>query len=401
VTSGHPIVIVGEYGTLTVTSITSGQAHYTYLETAGAQMHDNAQNDNNILDLFTVSAIDIIGQMVTQDSVLTVRITDGTPWAIKDQNTITEDDVPSVDGNVLFHPNPSRANDLQRPDGAIVTGIFAGTNDNSLVTVAGIDIEGTYGSLNISSDGAYVYTLDNSNPLVQELDGEEHKEDIFTYTITDSDGDTSSTTLGIRILGVDEHNGNQRVLTSNVNLAPPISESKDELENKQLTIDSAIDAPEDITSARFNQSHESHDYLIGSLESTTMIDSIVDNTTVWLSGDKGIEAINGLESNYDKLALTELLTTEQGQGDIDRYLSFGSSDDSIIVERDVATTNPGDQDIISSDVTLTSDISSFDSNVLNTLFSNIDGNSQLMTNPSGAIFKAPESYHNDIEDNLV
>lgn len=61
---------------------------------------------------------------------------------------------------------------------------------------------GTYGSVKINADaGSYTYTLDNSKPEVQALAFKQHETDTFTYTITDSKGATSSTTLTVYVNG--------------------------------------------------------------------------------------------------------------------------------------------------------------------------------------------------------
>jgi VCBS repeat-containing protein len=56
----------------------------------------------------------------------------------------------------------------------------------------------------IDASGNYTYTLNNANAKVQYLKEGETIPDIFTYTITDTDGSTSFTTLTITINGANE-----------------------------------------------------------------------------------------------------------------------------------------------------------------------------------------------------
>ncbi|TKB05420.1 VCBS domain-containing protein, partial [Desulforhopalus sp. IMCC35007] len=57
-------------------------------------------------------------------------------------------------------------------------------------------------TLTLNEDGSYSYQLDNSNPDVQSLDDGVTIQDVFTYTITDADGDESTATLTIDVNGL-------------------------------------------------------------------------------------------------------------------------------------------------------------------------------------------------------
>src|SRR3546814_6151983 len=58
--------------------------------------------------------------------------------------------------------------------------------------------------LTLNSDGSYSYVLDNRSQPVQGLSAGETLTEIFTYQITDGDGDTSATVLTITINGTDD-----------------------------------------------------------------------------------------------------------------------------------------------------------------------------------------------------
>ena len=78
-----------------------------------------------------------------------------------------------------------------------VAGVAAGT--------VGGSTPGAYGSLVLSADGSYLYTLDNNAPVVQGLrTGSDTLTDTFTYTVRDAAGATSSTTLTVTITGTND-----------------------------------------------------------------------------------------------------------------------------------------------------------------------------------------------------
>ena len=65
-------------------------------------------------------------------------------------------------------------------------------------------VAGSYGSVNIASNGAYIYTLDNSLGAVQALATDEELTDTFTFTVSDANGGFTSNTLTITIIGTND-----------------------------------------------------------------------------------------------------------------------------------------------------------------------------------------------------
>lgn len=101
---------------------------------------------------------------------------------VADAATVTEDAVPNtVSGNVV-------TND---------------TGDMLTVTNAGT-VALNFGSLLISADGGYIYSLDNANPIVDALNADESLTDEFVYAAEDSAGATASATLTITIAGAND-----------------------------------------------------------------------------------------------------------------------------------------------------------------------------------------------------
>ncbi len=158
-------------------------------------------------DSFTYTVTDAAsGESLTQTVSLTVNPINDAPVAVLDNVRVGEDDPDQtgytdglasttiIGGNVL-------SNDYDIDSSSInVTGVALGTQTSANGNVSS-SVAGTYGSVIINADGSYTYTLDNSKPAVQALAFKQHVIDTFTYTITDSEGATSSTTLNIYVNG--------------------------------------------------------------------------------------------------------------------------------------------------------------------------------------------------------
>ncbi|MFC3784741.1 VCBS repeat-containing protein [Sphingopyxis italica] len=148
----------------------------------------------------TVQASDTDGDLAT--GVVTVQVTDDIPAAKPDTDSVAEDGALIADGNVLTGGVSPDANatdgvaDTPGADGASVTALAGGTVGAPLVSA--------YGTLTLNSDGSYSYALDNANSSVQGLSAGQTLTEIFTYTITDGDGDPATTTLTILINGAND-----------------------------------------------------------------------------------------------------------------------------------------------------------------------------------------------------
>ncbi|HRL95118.1 MAG TPA: VCBS domain-containing protein, partial [Pseudomonas sp.] len=159
----------------------------------------------------TVTAIAVDGSAAPASTATTLAVTvnpvNDAPVAVANTVRVGEDDddqaghndnsasTTIIGGNVL-----SDDVDIDLGDSITVTGVAAGTPISASGSVSS-SVMGTYGSVKINADGSYTYTLDNSKPEVQALAFKQHVTDTFTYTITDSQGATSSTTLTVYVNG--------------------------------------------------------------------------------------------------------------------------------------------------------------------------------------------------------
>jgi VCBS repeat-containing protein len=102
-------------------------------------------------------------------------------------------------GNVLTNDS-----DVDAGDTKTVTGVAAGVQSSSAGSVA-TSVNGLYGSINIAANGAYTYTVDNSNATVQALrTSVDTITDVFTYTMQDAGGLTNTTQITVTIQGAND-----------------------------------------------------------------------------------------------------------------------------------------------------------------------------------------------------
>ena len=124
---------------------------------------------------------------------------------------------PVATGNVL-------SNDTVNGADAVKTVVAAGAGSGTPSGHVGDALTGTYGTLVMGADGTFAYTLNNANPLVDQLAAGQHANDVFSYTMQDGLGHTSTTTLTIDVIGTD----NQPVIAAADKIetgATPIAEN--------------------------------------------------------------------------------------------------------------------------------------------------------------------------------
>ncbi|HGY9627566.1 TPA: beta strand repeat-containing protein, partial [Pseudomonas putida] len=185
VVAGFPqSVLTGLGNTLTITgyNASTGVVSYSYTLTDN-EAHPNGNEANSLSESFTVTATDTDGSTATGN--IDVNIIDDLPTAVGDSNveTATEQHT-TLTGNVL-------GNDTQGadrvPSGPITAGTFVGT----------------YGTLVLSANGAYTYTLNTSDPDFFNLHGGGSGIEQFTYTLTDADGDVRTAVLELNVTNLD------------------------------------------------------------------------------------------------------------------------------------------------------------------------------------------------------
>jgi T1SS-143 domain-containing protein len=177
---GH--AVAGQYGTLTLHT----DGTYTY------QANPNVSGD----DVFHYTVMDNDGD--TSTATLTITVTNGQPTVAAAMDLVTEAGL--SDGSTPGVGDTTGAGHhltFSDPQGDTVTVSHVNGTD---VTANGTVVAGTYGNLIINLDGSYTYTL-TSNDLHHSTQGTatDDQADVFNYTVTDSHGNTQSSTLTINI----------------------------------------------------------------------------------------------------------------------------------------------------------------------------------------------------------
>ncbi len=137
---------------------------------------------------------------------ITVSSVNDAPGAVSDAATAVEAGGVSngtagtnPTGNVLTNDT-----DVDTGDTKTVTGVAAGTQSSTSGSVA-TSVTGSYGSITIAANGSYTYTVDNSNTTVQALRTTANTlTDVFSYTMSDAGGLTSTTQITVTIQGAND-----------------------------------------------------------------------------------------------------------------------------------------------------------------------------------------------------
>ncbi len=207
-------------GTITRSDVDAGDTPtYSLVDTAGGRFAINASTgeitvaDGSLLNFelatthdITVRVTDLAG--ATYDEVFTVNLTNvnETPVAVNDvANAVEAGGVANgtagtnPTGNVLTNDT-----DVDAGDTKTVSGVAAGVVGSASGSV-GSGVTGSYGSITIAANGAYTYTVDNSNASVQALrTNGQSLDDVFTYTMIDAGGLASTTQITVTITGVND-----------------------------------------------------------------------------------------------------------------------------------------------------------------------------------------------------
>ena len=85
---------------------------------------------------------------------------------------------------------------------AVRTGGIEGSGTSGTL---GLPLQGLHGSLTVSANGTYTYTVNNADPQVEALRASDTLFDSFNYTMTDSLGLSDVAMLTVTIQGADDN----------------------------------------------------------------------------------------------------------------------------------------------------------------------------------------------------
>ena len=125
------------------------------------------------------------------DDVATAKADTITLGELEAQDGASDDNLPNVLVNDEFGADDTTATH-------VVTGVSAGSRTDELTSGVGTAIEGTYGYLKLNADGTYTYTLKTGTDG-KPIDITADVQDVFSYTIQDSDGDWSTTSITVNV----------------------------------------------------------------------------------------------------------------------------------------------------------------------------------------------------------
>ena len=192
--------LAGSFGNLTL----NANGSFTYVvDNVNASVQALRTSGHTLTDTFNYFVSDTAGASSSTTLVITITGTNDTPVAVSDTGTAVEAGGvangtagSNATGNVL-----SNDTDVDASDTKTVTAVSFGV---SSVTV-GSALVGNFGSLTLNSDGSFSYVVDNANPAVQALRTSGNTLiDTFTYSVTDTAGASSATTLAITITGAND-----------------------------------------------------------------------------------------------------------------------------------------------------------------------------------------------------
>ena len=175
--------ITTPFGVMTLSALNGDQIDYSY------RLLDNTSGDTTT-DVFLVSLTDADGDVAT--ARLTINIADDVPTARNDIDSLIGGTFGPELGNVLTGADTISGltgADTLGADGAAISGFRAGASGS--FAAVGSNIAGQYGTLTLGANGSYSYVRNVNTPG--------GVTDVFTYQLTDTDGDASTATLTINI----------------------------------------------------------------------------------------------------------------------------------------------------------------------------------------------------------
>ena len=175
--------ITTPFGVMTLSALNGDQIGYSY------RLLDNTSGDTTT-DAFLVSLTDTDGDVAT--ARLTINIADDVPTARNDIDSLAGGTFGPELGNVLTGAGTISGltgADTLGADGAAIPGFRAGASGS--FAAVGSSISGQYGTLTLGANGSYSYVRNVNTPG--------GVTDVFTYQLTDTDGDASTATLTINI----------------------------------------------------------------------------------------------------------------------------------------------------------------------------------------------------------
>ncbi len=223
VTAGNSIN--GNYGAITI----GANGAYTYtIDETNAAVQALRLTGQTLTDAFVYTMTDTAGATSQATITITITVVNDTPIALDDTDTAVEagglnngTTGSNATGNVLSNDTDvdSNANGETK---AVLD--FATVAAPATTVTAGNSINGNYGAITIGANGAYTYTIDETNVSVQALRVTgQTLTDAFVYTMTDTAGATAKRPLPSRSRVSTTHRFRSMIRESRLNPAVSIT----------------------------------------------------------------------------------------------------------------------------------------------------------------------------------
>ncbi|MGL4474673.1 MAG: choice-of-anchor K domain-containing protein, partial [Shewanella sp.] len=251
--------------------------------------------------------------------------------------------LPKTTGNIL---NGTDSNGVADKFGADKGKLFDVTSETSTTATAfgssdSITIQGQYGTLVLNKDGSYTYTLTAGTDEIPS-----GADDIFTYTLKDSDDDIAQSTLTIKI---NEVNAQGQTVNSPIQGKKLVLDATNESNNEDDKDTHLLVHPNGVTSSDIYQ---------------------------WQSGDSGTDHIASFDLQSDKLVLSDLLKGEY-KDNLENYFQFSLDGDSTVISIDGDQDGNYEQEIVLDGVDLFKEYGLSEQDIINGLIGR-DGNGPLI-----------------------
>jgi VCBS repeat-containing protein len=197
-----PVTIVTDKGVITLTGYdpATGAVSYSYTLTE-RQPHGGGE----VTDDIAVTVRDRDGDSTT--GTLRVLVIEDVPTARDDAASVdsARPGATSVGGNV-FGPGGRGPEDIGDRIGAdfVAKPVTGFSFEGRPGVIGGAPLAGAYGALQLNADGSYSYAVDVNNSRVASLGDGQTLTEVFSYTITDADGSTSTAQLVVTIRGASQ-----------------------------------------------------------------------------------------------------------------------------------------------------------------------------------------------------
>ncbi len=198
--------VIGTYGSIVINA--DGSYSYT-VNNNNAAVQALRTSSDTLQEVFTYTMEDTAGLASTATVTITIQGSNDAPVAVSDSALAAEaggvlngtaGSNPS--GNVLS--NDTDVDAVANGETKSVSGVAAGVQCSAAGSV-GTSVTGSYGAITINADGSYSYVVDNSNAAVQALrTTSDTLQDVFSYSVTDTAGATSTTQITVTIQGAND-----------------------------------------------------------------------------------------------------------------------------------------------------------------------------------------------------